>query len=842
LAKSERNKYWQVNLMKFGAGRGRQSPALSFGKEPNIIAFLPDFCYGGAGGGVVSSGLRRSVSMDEQIDGSAREAAAQAQSVSHAQAVPHVPRAFRLLALRDDALRLSQRIGGRRLSEDIVQEAYLRAVRAGVPALDDAALRKWFLQVAANAARDMLRSDNRRRQREARYMDNELSTANPGIALSAERAAQLECAFAALDPRQREVLTLRYDMGLSFDDVAQILDTPAPTLRVVAQRAMQALRQALGAQPATELRGADDAQLGAMLALLPIAPLSGNCNKLLGAIVNGSAPGLTSASAEPAATTTSGPGAGIAINAGGTGLVTKLFLLVAGAAAMLAFGAVLYFMLGVNAPVPPPTTVSTGPVEKTSRTDPPAFDVRAFTDLPGIEREPVATAPVGAAPVAAAPAVRAVPPIPAVAPEDAGWNNALELLKKARPAQDTVAGTWSVQGDDLIVKPEQYARIMLPLEPVAAEYDLRVDFVRESGVDDVCILVPYRERTIALKIGAFGNTRAFFDTGTQTQDLRSAAPPGILQNTTRYSAVVSLRGTTLRAEINGRPVAATDLGETPTGTEPGWRLPDPRRLGIGAWQSTVRFQRIALRAAPVVVADDGAKAAPAAGAAEEAALIRSVPDVDAEQVGGAWPGAKRPIAQLQDAQLEMAQGFMRVNDSLRAAARAPAKIGLGYQPPEEYDVRVRFKRTSGNKDVVLMLTQNGRPFCWKVGGWGNSVAGFDTIAGAVSAKSRGALMIHNMLTNNRSYTTVVQVRRDGLRAYLDGHLMMTWRGDYESFAIEPFWEIGDPLALGVGSYDSAVEFEEIEVREITAPAAPNSGAPNSAPPAVRPPLAPASRF
>lgn len=713
---------------------------------------------------------------------------------------PHVPRAQRLLALQHDALRLSQRISGHAHAEDTVQEAYLRAVRAGVPALDDDALRKWFLQVVANAARDMLRSDSRRRTREVRYMDTTPSNQS-GSALSAERAAQLERAFAALEPRQREVLTLRYEMGLSFDEVAQVLDQPAASLRVVAQRAMQALREALGAQqPAT-----DDTQLGAMLALLPILPLSKGCSDFIASIVSGTARELaaTAAASAPAAAKT-----GLVVGAGNASgsAGVKLALVGAACCALVGLGAWMYARSALPIEVPSPAA-SVEPIAPKQPAAPPEVPPLSGTPNTGtFEATP-----------------RAV--IPRIPLTDTGWKNALNLMKEARPEKDAVAGAWSGQNGTLRTAPAQYARIMLPLEFVVADYDLRIDFVRESGDTDVCILLPYRDRTIALKIGAFGNMRAFFDSGTQTHDLRVPGRPGIIQNGTPYSAVLKVRGDALRAELNGQLIAETKLGETPVGAEPGWRMPDPRRMGVGAWLSDVRFLRVAMR---LPQNEAAAENAPEPEAPAAAALIRAVPDVDPEQLSGDWREAKKLIVEMPAELLDRSQGFVRVNDTLRAKAQAPAKINLGYRPPEEYDIRVRFKRTSGNKDVVLMLSQNGRAFCWKVGGWSNSIAGFDTIAGGVSAKSRAALMMQDIVTNGRSYTTVVQVRRDGLRAYLDGRLLMTWRGDYSAFAIENFWSTGDPNTLGVGSYDSAVDFESIEVRELSAPVPQNQ-------PAVRPP-------
>jgi len=72
-----------------------------------------------------------------------------------------------LLSFRDSALLLAYRISGNIAdAEDILQNAYLKAVRTSAMPRHGTELRTWFLQLTASAAKDWCRSEHRRRERE----------------------------------------------------------------------------------------------------------------------------------------------------------------------------------------------------------------------------------------------------------------------------------------------------------------------------------------------------------------------------------------------------------------------------------------------------------------------------------------------------------------------------------------------------------------------------------------------------------------------------------------------------------------------------------------------------
>jgi predicted Ser/Thr protein kinase len=142
-----------------------------------------------------------------------------------------------------------------------------------------------------------------------------------------------------------------------------------------------------------------------------------------------------------------------------------------------------------------------------------------------------------------------------------------------------------------------------------------------------------------------------------------------------------------------------------------------------------------------------------------------------------------------------------------------ARLQIPYQPPEEYDFRVSFVRRAGMGDVNLILNQAGRPFLWVMGAFGNTVFGFGEIDKMWANANPTTVTAHPCLENGRLYTVVVQVRRNGMRAYLNGKLLAQWRTDYRDVSIDDSWKLPDPTRIGLGTYEGPTEFRRLQVLE-----------------------------
>ena len=171
---------------------------------------------------------------------------------------------------------------------------------------------------------------------------------------------------------------------------------------------------------------------------------------------------------------------------------------------------------------------------------------------------------------------------------------------------------------------------------------------------------------------------------------------------------------------------------------------------------------------------------------------------------------------LLDPKKDAVKGDWKVEgDKLTVQAAPVARIEIPYEPPEEYDFRVTFVRSSGNEDVNQFLTHAGRSFFWSMGCEKNTGSGFDQVDGQNAIKNRTLVRKENAIENDRSHTSIVQVRKCLLRAWLDGQLVCRFCTGYKNLGMRKDWALRSDAILGLGVHSSAVTFQNIQLREVT---------------------------
>ena len=135
-------------------------------------------------------------------------------------------------------------LGDRAAAEDVVAQAYERAYRKR-RTYDPArgSERAWLFGIARNAALDELR---RRRKVVPIALDpaDDVLTAPED---DADRRATVRAAMAALAPRDRELVALKYQADLSAAGIARVLGVSESTVGTRLHRAMTKLREACDA-------------------------------------------------------------------------------------------------------------------------------------------------------------------------------------------------------------------------------------------------------------------------------------------------------------------------------------------------------------------------------------------------------------------------------------------------------------------------------------------------------------------------------------------------------------------------------------------------------------------
>jgi RNA polymerase sigma-70 factor (ECF subfamily) len=167
-------------------------------------------------------------------------------------------RAFEMLVVK--YRRRIERLIGRMvrdtdLVQDVAQESFIRAYRALPQFRGESAFYTWLYRIAVNTAkktllelkRDPLVTESARAGRdeddETSRLENELSdAASPDAVLaSKEIAATVNAAINGLSDELRQAVTLREIEGLSYEEIADVMNCPIGTVRSRIFRAREAI-------------------------------------------------------------------------------------------------------------------------------------------------------------------------------------------------------------------------------------------------------------------------------------------------------------------------------------------------------------------------------------------------------------------------------------------------------------------------------------------------------------------------------------------------------------------------------------------------------------------------
>jgi RNA polymerase sigma-70 factor (ECF subfamily) len=167
-------------------------------------------------------------------------------------------KAFEMLVVKYQ--RRIERLIGRMVRDvdlvpDIAQETFIRAYRALPQFRGDSAFYTWLYRIAVNTAkkalmelkRDPLVSESTRAGRddedETSRVENELSDGETPDAVLASKqiAAAVNFAIEALSDDLRQAITLREIEGLSYEEIAELMNCPIGTVRSRIFRAREAI-------------------------------------------------------------------------------------------------------------------------------------------------------------------------------------------------------------------------------------------------------------------------------------------------------------------------------------------------------------------------------------------------------------------------------------------------------------------------------------------------------------------------------------------------------------------------------------------------------------------------
>ena len=146
----------------------------------------------------------------------------------------------KLVAEYGDRLRrFAARMAGPDVADDIVQEVFLRVFRS-IRSFDPAgSFAAWIFAIANNLCIDHLRKRPPERRQQGRTLEPS------AMAEDREVRESLRRAVASLPDPQKRVFLLREEAGLTFREIAELLDCPLNTALGRMHTAMASLRKAL---------------------------------------------------------------------------------------------------------------------------------------------------------------------------------------------------------------------------------------------------------------------------------------------------------------------------------------------------------------------------------------------------------------------------------------------------------------------------------------------------------------------------------------------------------------------------------------------------------------------
>jgi hypothetical protein len=136
------------------------------------------------------------------------------------------------------------------------------------------------------------------------------------------------------------------------------------------------------------------------------------------------------------------------------------------------------------------------------------------------------------------------------------------------------------------------------------------------------------------------------------------------------------------------------------------------------------------------------------------------------------------------------------------------RIEIPYQPPAEYDFVVTFSQPALRNGISLVMPkQDGGQFFWFIGSGNGTNYGF---GGNPNREGRTP----GLIEVRTPYTTVVQVRKQGVRGMLNGKELITHKTDYRDLTMDDWRKLRDPRCLGVCCDDPTV-FHYVRLVEIS---------------------------
>lgn len=135
-------------------------------------------------------------------------------------------------------------------ARDVVQDVFLRLWTADRDAIADH-LAAWLYAVCRNRATDVRRKERRMTRLERPERTTTAEAESPGASAETDEGRAMLELVSGLPPRQQEAVRLRFQGGLSYREIADVMDTNANNVGVLLHAAIRSIRRSLADRAAS---------------------------------------------------------------------------------------------------------------------------------------------------------------------------------------------------------------------------------------------------------------------------------------------------------------------------------------------------------------------------------------------------------------------------------------------------------------------------------------------------------------------------------------------------------------------------------------------------------------
>jgi hypothetical protein len=236
--------------------------------------------------------------------------------------------------------------------------------------------------------------------------------------------------------------------------------------------------------------------------------------------------------------------------------------------------------------------------------------------------------------------------------------------------------------------------------------------------------------------------------------------------------------------------------------------------GDGWWDHAAKAKGEAAGASRERAAHWYALALPATAGVEKLRIQKRLEEMEATALKAS--GAI-DLLRLIDPAKDGVQGTWKLEqDALACEPGDATRLQIAYRPPDEYDLQITFERRTGNRGVAVVLARGGVQ--WALGWDYYPTQGYRSgllLLDGTEIPPGPSTLTGAQLVNGNKHELVIQIRKGGLKAKLDGKASIEWEGPAARLSLPPNSKLPQANLLGLVFWGNHARFTRITLTPVS---------------------------